>query len=195
VNRAVQRVLAIADAIGEWSGRAVAWLTLAMVLITFGVVVARYLFNEGSIAVQESVTYLHAIVFLLGAAYTLRHDRHVRVDIFYQRRDARGRARIDLLGVLLFLLPTCVFIFVTSLDYVGASWALLEGSREAGGLPLVFALKTLIPITAVALALQGLVMAADAWKRLRGEADLAGPGDDPGHDPGSDDGPDKGAMP
>jgi TRAP-type mannitol/chloroaromatic compound transport system permease small subunit len=164
----MQRILMLLDDLSEWTGRAVAWLTLAMVLVTFAVVVARYVFDLGSVALQESVTYMHAVVFLLGAAYTLRHDRHVRVDIFYQRASVRGRAWVDLLGVILLLVPSCGFILLVSLDYVGASWSMFEGSRDVGGLPLVYFLKTLIPLTAVALLLQGLVMAAKAWRQLRG---------------------------
>ena len=131
-----------------------------MVALTFIIVLLRYGFNIGSVAVQESVTFLHAMVFLLGAAYTLRRDEHVRVDIFYQRFSERRQALVDVAGSLLFLVPSCFFIFWISLDYVGASWSIYEGSREAGGLPGVFLLKSLIPLTAVLLALQGLAFAA-----------------------------------
>ena len=144
------------DAVSEATGRAVAWLTLGMVLITFSVVVLRYAFNIGWIAMQESVTFLHATVFLLGAAYTLRHEGHVRVDIFYRDMSPRARATVDLLGTLLFLIPVCVFILWTSREYVMDSWSLREGSREAGGLPGVFLLKTAIPVMALLLILQGV---------------------------------------
>jgi len=162
------------SAIGQWidwlaemTGRLVAWFTLAMVLITFGVVVARYGFGAGSIAVQESITYLHAAVFLLGAAYTLKHEQHVRVDIFYQKMSERRRAFIDIFGVLLFLLPSCGFIFWISLDYVGSSWAIRETSREAGGLALVYLLKTLIPVFALALIAQGIAMVLTRLQAIR----------------------------
>jgi len=144
------------DAFAELTARLVAWLTLAMVVITGTVVVLRYAFNTGSIALQESVTYLHATVFMLCAAYTLKHDAHVRVDIFYQRCSLRKRAWIDLLGTLLLLLPVCIFILVSSIDYVSAAWAVHEGSREAGGLNGIYLLKTLIPVMAVLLLLQGI---------------------------------------
>jgi len=143
------------DRIAEFSGRTIAWLTLGMVLITFAVVFLRYVLQIGSIALQESVTYLHAIVFMLGAAYTLKHDGHVRVDIFYQNASARTRAWTNLLGTLFLLFPTCVFIFVSSLDYVASSWSIHEGSRETGGLDGVFLLKTVIPLMALLLLLQG----------------------------------------
>jgi len=144
------------DAVSEWSGRGIAWLTLFMVAITFLVVVLRYLFNLGWIAMQESITYLHALVFMLGAAYTLKHDGHVRVDIFYRTMTTRGRAWVDLLGTLLLLLPVCGFIFWVSLDYVLRSWSLLEGSREAGGLPWVYLLKTALLLMPALMIVQGI---------------------------------------
>lgn len=156
------------EAVSEWVGRAVAWLTLFMVLVTFAVVVLRYAFATGSIALQESVTYMHALVFMLGAAYTLKHDGHVRVDILYRGLGPRGRAWVDLLGVLLLLLPTAVFVLWTSWGYVADSWALREGSREAGGIPLVYVLKTAIPLMAILLALQGLAQALRALLTLSG---------------------------
>jgi len=139
-------------------GRSIAWLTVFMVVTQFTVVVLRYLFNVGWIAMQESILFMHAFVFLIGAAYTLRHDAHVRVDIFYHRMSARGKAWVDLLGSLLLLLPVCVFIFYMSWDYVTQSWTLMEGSREAGGLPGVFLLKTSMLIMPVLLGLQGIAM-------------------------------------
>jgi len=158
------------DRIAEATGRSIAWLTLGMVLITFAVVVLRYGLQIGSIALQESVTYLHAVVFMLGAAYTLKHDSHVRVDIFYQKASPRSRAWTNLLGTLCLLFPTCVFIFVSSLDYVTASWSIQEGSREAGGLDGVFLLKTAIPVMAVLLLLQGCSIVLHKLLLLTGHA-------------------------
>ena len=155
------------DSIAEFTGRAVSWLTLAMVLVTLAVVILRYLFDIGSIALQESVTYLHAVVFMLGAAYTLRHDEHVRVDIFYQQRTTRARAWINLVSTVLLLIPVCVFIFVSSLDYVTAAWSIREGSREAGGLDGVYLLKTIIPLMAALLLLQGCAVALRSLLQIR----------------------------
>jgi TRAP-type mannitol/chloroaromatic compound transport system permease small subunit len=101
------------------------------------------------------VTYLHATVFMLGAAYTLKHDGHVRVDIIYQKLSPYARAWIDLLGTLLLLFPVCLYMLYTSMGYVSAAWAIREGSREAGGLDGVYLLKTAIPVMAVLLLLQG----------------------------------------
>ena len=155
MNSKLQTSAALLDRFAEATGRIIAWLTLGMVLMTFTVVILRYLFQTGSIALQESVSYLHASVFMLGAAYTLKHDGHVRVDILYQRFSARTRAWIDLLGTLLLLFPVCLFILFSSLEYVTTSWSIQEGSREAGGLDGVFLLKTAIPVMAVLLLLQG----------------------------------------
>jgi TRAP-type mannitol/chloroaromatic compound transport system permease small subunit len=144
------------DAMSEWSGRIVAWLTLLMVLVTFLVVVLRYVFNMGWIAMQESITYMHAVVFLIGTAYTLKHDGHVRVDIFYREMGPKAKALVNLLGTLLLLFPTAVFIFWISWEYVAESWSVRESSREAGGLPGVFVLKTVILVMAVLISLQGI---------------------------------------
>ena len=154
------------DSINEWAGRTVAWLTLAMVIVTFTVVLLRYLFNIGWIAMQESITYMHALVFMLGAAYTLKHEGHVRVDIFYSKFSARARAWVDLLGTLFLLLPVCLFILWISGDYVASSWRVLEGSREAGGLPMVFLLKSIIPLMAGLMILQGISLAAGNFIQL-----------------------------
>lgn len=121
------------------------------------VVLIRYGFSRNSIALQESVTYMHGALFMLAAAYTLKHDGHVRVDIFYERFSERGKAWINCLGTLVFLLPICGFMFFSSLDYVASAWAIKETSTESGGIPAVFLLKTLIPLMAVCVALQGLV--------------------------------------
>lgn len=165
------------DRLSEWTGRLIAWLTLGMVIVTFAVVVLRYLFSSGSIAMQESITYMHALVFMLGAAYTLRHDGHVRVDIFYQKFGPRGRAWVDLLGTLLLLLPVTLFIAWVSWEYVAASWALKEGSPEAGGLPGVYLLKSAIPAMAILMVLQGLSLALRSLLVLLGHEE-----DAPAHD-------------
>jgi TRAP-type mannitol/chloroaromatic compound transport system permease small subunit len=152
----------------DWSGRAVSWLTLLMVIVTFVVVVLRYVFDTGWIALQESVTYMHAMVFLVGASWAMQQEAHVRVDIFYSRFSARTRAWIDLFGSLLLLLPVMLFVAWISWKYVGDSWAVLEGSREAGGLPGVYLLKSLIVVMAVMLILQALVQIARSLQTVRG---------------------------
>lgn len=150
------RTCQLIDTFSEWTGRMVAWLTLLMVLITFLVVILRYALNMGWIAMQESITYLYALVFLLGTAYTLKHNGHVRVDIFYRTMGPKAKALVNLCGILLLLLPTCIFLFWVSWDYVADSWAVRESSREAGGLPGVYLLKTVILIMAALVFLQGI---------------------------------------
>lgn len=156
----MSRLLAQLERVNLATGRAIAWLTLAMVLVTFAIVILRYLFDIGWIWLQESVTWMHAAVFMLGAGYTLAKDEHVRVDVFYRRASPGRRALIDATGTLLFLVPVAVFLFWQSLDYVEASWQIREGSRDAGGLayPAVPLLKSLIPVTAALLLLQAVVM-------------------------------------
>ena len=144
------------DHFTEWTGRIVAWLTLAMVALTCAIVLMRYFFETGSIALQEAVTYLHAAVFLAGAAFTLKRKGHVSVDIFYQNFNPRTQAVIEILGALFFLLPVCLLILIVSWDYVASSWAINEASREAGGLPWLYLLKTLLLLMPVTIMLQGL---------------------------------------
>ncbi len=147
------------DRFAERVGNFSAWLALLLVLLTFSIVVLRYAFGLGWIAMQEAALYLHSCLFLLGAAYTLRFDEHVRVDIFYRDFSARRKALVDLLGALFLLLPVCGFLLWVSWDYVAVAWALRERSGEAGGLPYVYLLKTLIPVAAMLLILQGLSQA------------------------------------
>ena len=151
----------------RWLGTLSAWLTFAMVLVTVLIVVLRYALGTGAIALQESVVYAHAIVVALGLAYTLQTDGHVRVDLFYARFSEQTKAWVDLIGHCLFLLPVCIAIAYLSIDYVSASWAILEGSPEVGGLPAIYLLKTLIPVSAVLLVLQGLALIATTVARLR----------------------------
>lgn len=140
-------------------GHAATWCCLFIVLVEFAVVVMRYAFGVGSIGLQELVLYAHAALFMLAAAWTLQSDGHVRVDIFYAGAKPRTRAVIDLVGTLLFLLPFVAVLMLLSVPYVGRSWAILESSRETSGLPLVYLLKTLIPVFALLVGLQGIAQA------------------------------------
>lgn len=142
-----------------------------MVLVTATVVMMRYLFGLGWIWMQEMVVWMHAAVFMLAAAYTLALDEHVRVDIFYRKLSRRGRAWVDTLGVVLLLLPTCGWILYTSSDYVADAWRIGESSRETGGMPGLFLLKTLIVITPLMLALEGVAVAVRAWLPMPGQRD------------------------
>ena len=148
-------------------GRAAAWLALVVVLLQFALVVARYLFGLGSIWLTETVIYGHAALFMLAAAWTLKAGGHVRVDVFYAEASERTRARIDLAGALLLLLPFALVLIWLSVPYAARSWAILEHSHESSGLPVVYMLKTLIPLFAVLMALQGVAQAIRAFAALR----------------------------
>jgi len=144
----------------DWSGRTVSWLSLFLVLLTFFIVVLRYVFDSGSIALQEITTYLHATIFLVGMAYTMQQEAHVRVDIFYTRFSKQTKAWIDLFGALFLLLPFMLFVSWISWSYIADSWSVFEGSREAGGLPGVFLLKSLILVMTSLLSLQAFIQIA-----------------------------------
>ena len=127
-----------------------------MLFVTCCIVIARYALNIGSIAMQEAVMYMHGIVFMLGIPYTLKHRDHVRVDIIHQKLSTKGKAYIDTFGTLVFLFPVSIFLFLSSLDYVAFSWSVYETSAMPGGLPGVFIIKSLIPVMAILLFLQGI---------------------------------------
>lgn len=158
------------DRLSSAIGRAASWLTVFMVLVTFVVVVMRYAFDAGYIWIQESVIWMHAAVFMLGAAYTLHEDEHVRVDVFYRNMSPRRRAWVDLVGVVLFLLPVCVFLAWNSWDFVLQSWRIGESSREPGGLPFPFLplLKSVLLLMPLTVALQGVSLLLRSLRSLRG---------------------------
>jgi TRAP-type mannitol/chloroaromatic compound transport system permease small subunit len=170
-NRAISGTLTLlADRIDRLTtaiGRAAAWLVLVIVVLQFVLVLARYVLGLGSIWLSETVIYGHAALIMLAAAWTLGAGGHVRVDVFYDGATPRTRAVIDLLGGLLLLLPFALFLLWFSVPYAARSWAILERSHESSGLPLVFLLKTLIPVFAVLMALQGVVQAVRAIAVLR----------------------------
>jgi TRAP-type mannitol/chloroaromatic compound transport system permease small subunit len=149
-------------------GRAAAWCALALVAVQVAVILMRFLFGVGSVWLQESLVYFHAALILFAAAWTLRDDGHVRVDIFYADAGPRAKAWIDLLGAVLLLMPFMAAVIWLSWPYVARAWAIFEGSREISGLPLVFLLKTAIPLFAAQMFLQGLAQALRSLAVLRG---------------------------
>ena len=162
-------MIPIADRIDRLTtavGRTVAWLALVVVLLEFALVVARYVFALGSIWASETVIYAHATLFMLAAAWTLKAGGHVRVDVFYAEASPRKKAIVDLVGSLLLLLPFMLVLIWLSVPYAARSWAILERSQESSGLPLVFVLKTLIPLFAALMALQGVAHAIRALGAL-----------------------------
>jgi TRAP-type mannitol/chloroaromatic compound transport system permease small subunit len=145
-------------------GQALAWCSLLMAFLTTAVVILRYGFATGSIAMQEAITYLHGSLFMLGVAYALRCGAHVRVDIFYRNFSPRRQAWVNALGGIVFLLPLCVVIVVLCWGYVVDAWQIRESSPEPGGIPYLYVLKMLLPLMAINLALSGI---ADIWHNAR----------------------------
>lgn len=162
------------DALNEAVGRVAAWLTLATVLICAVVVVMRYMFSTGYIWLQELFVWTYACVFMLGAGYTLLHDGHVRVDIFYARAGPRAQAIVNLFGVFFFLLPWIALTAYMSMPYVKASWALGEESPQSDGMPGLFLLKSVLLVFCVLLGLQALALAGRSILTLAGR-DLPSP--------------------
>ncbi|HHA19427.1 MAG TPA: TRAP transporter small permease subunit [Methylophaga sp.] len=150
--------ISVIESITEWVGRTASWLVLAMVLLICYDVAMRYLFQQGSVALQELEWHLFALIFLLGSAYTLKHDQHVRVDIIYQSRfvSDKQRALINIFGTLFFLLPFCILILITAWPFVENAFYYQEGSPDPGGLPYRFLLKGSLLIAFALLILQGL---------------------------------------
>lgn len=164
------------DRLAEWTGRTIAWVMVPMVVVQFVIVALRYIFDIGWIWMQEGVLWMHAATFMLATAYTLHHDEHVRVDIFYRKLTSRGRTVVDVLGTLLLMLPMMIFLIIVSWDYVSVSWSIREGSREAGGLPYPFVplLKSAIPLTAGLVCVQGVANLLGDIGRLLGRNDAPG---------------------
>jgi len=144
------------DRVNRTVGATVRWLALTMVLVQFGIVLMRYVFGYSSIAVNESVLYMHATLFMLGAGYTLLVDDHVRVDIFQARAGDRGKAKIDFFGHMLLLIPSMLAILYWTWPSVRNAWSIFEGPISVGGIPAVFLLKTLIPLFCVLLLVQSV---------------------------------------
>jgi TRAP-type mannitol/chloroaromatic compound transport system permease small subunit len=156
------------DKMNEWVGRGTAWVTLGLVLVVFTDVVMRYLFNTSYVFTQELEWHLFGFIFLIGAGYTLLHDGHVRVDIIYQRLGFKGRAWINLCGVILFLIPGCLMVMTTSWKFMASSFAILEGSPDPGGIPYRFVLKGCIPLGFTLLLLQGISLGLHSIMQILG---------------------------
>ena len=156
------------DFLNEWVGRGVAWVTLALVVVIFVDVVMRYLFNTSFVFTQELEWHLFAFIFLIGAGYTLLHDGHVRVDIIYQRLGLKGRAWINLLGVIFFLIPGCLMVMTTSWKFVVNSFMIMEGSPDPGGIPFRFIVKGCIPAGFLLLLIQGISLGMNSLMQILG---------------------------
>lgn len=172
---AIRHIARGIDRINHAIGSVVAWIALAMVLAQFLVVLLRYVFGLGLLELQESIIYMHGLLFMLGSGYALMRDAHVRVDVFYRRASERARSWVNLCGVLLLLWPLCAMIFYVAWPYVGAAWAVREGSREASGIPGIYLLKTVILVFAALMFAQGLSLALRSVLVLAGRESLPEP--------------------
>lgn len=146
----------IIDGINETIGKAVSWLTALLVVVVCYDVFTRYFMKNSLVAVQELQWHLFAIIFLLAAPFTLKHDKHVRVDVWYARRSPRTKAWVNFIGSLLLLIPFCVVVAYASWDFVSNSFAVRETSPDPGGLPARYLLKALIPFSMILLLFQGI---------------------------------------
>lgn len=167
---ALQRLVRAADALNDWVGRSVAWLTLGCVLTCFAVVVLRYGFDLGFPWMQELYVWQHAAVFMAGAGYTLLHRGHVNVDVLYGQASERGRAWIDIIGTLVFLFPWLAVVAVTSAPFLLTSWRIQEASGTANGMPAVYLLKSLLWVFCALLFVQGLALITRRGLFLAGHA-------------------------
>lgn len=172
MNAAIAVIRAI-DRVNEVVGRGVAWLTFGTVAVCFLVVVLRYVFSIGFVWMQELYAWQHAIVFMIGAGYTLLHSSHVRVDIFYARMSPRHRAVADLIGTFVFLMPWLGVVLYYGMPFLTLSWRLLEPSAQSNGLPGYFLLKSVIPLFCVLVGLQGLALAGRSLLVLSGREEFA----------------------
>ena len=166
-----QAIDRLSGAFGWFAG----WLCVAMIGVVFIDVIARYVFASGSIAMQELEWHLFAAMFLLGAAYTMRENANVRVDIFYGRMSPRTKAVVDILGTLLFVIPMCTLILYSSYDFVTYSYQIQEVSVDPGGLPYRFAFKALLPLGYLLVLVQSLAVISCNVRLLSGDV-AAGPG-------------------
>lgn len=151
------------DRLNQWIGSRIAWLNTLLVLIICFDVIRRYIFNTSSVAMIEIEWYIFSLVFLLAAGFTLKHDKHVRVDLFYSRFSPRGKAWVNLVGCLFFLVPFCLILIKASWPYVHVSFRLCEISSDPGGLPARYLIKAAIPAGFILLLLQAVSLTFSSW--------------------------------
>mgnify|MGYP001032740981 FL=1 len=156
------------DGLNEVIGKITAWSALGLVLVQFGIVMINYLYSEGSIAVQEGLTYMHSLLFLGAAGYTLLHNGHVRVDIVYSKMDEKKKAWVNLLGTIIILFPVLIIIGIYALPFVSQSWQIMERSIETSGLHIVYILKSMILLFVVNTFLQGVSISLHSLLVLKG---------------------------
>ena len=164
--KAVVWIVRLIDGLNDKVGHFIAWLTTLLVVVVCYDVFTRYFLRSSSVAVQELEWHIFAVIFLLGAAYTLKQDGHVRVDVFYCRLPPRGKALIDLFGGLIFLIPFALVVIWASQGFINMSWSVQETSPDPGGLPYRYLLKAMIPAGFVLVLLQGIAQSLRAFFTL-----------------------------
>lgn len=164
----LQKLSKSIDRLNSWVGSGVGWVSFIIVIVVFTDVVMRYVFNRSYVFVRELEWQLFSFIFLMGAGYTLLKEGHVRVDVFYQKLSARGKAWVNLLGVLFLLLPGCFLIISTSAKFTLTSWLTLEGSSDPGGIPFRFIIKSAIPLGFTLVALQGISIGIKSFLNIKG---------------------------
>ena len=176
----IRGYIRLADSISEKTGHFFSWFTVILVAVVCFDVITRYLFNASSVALQESEWHLFALVFLGGAAYTLKLDEHVRIDLFYSRYSERRKAIVNFIGSILFLIPFVLIVIISSQNFVEMSFNMGETSPDAGGLPARYILKAFIPISFFLILLQGFAMA------LKSLLEIVKPGEFPSSKPANE---------
>ena len=160
----------IVDKINERIGILTSWLTALLVLVVSYDVFVRYLFGESSVGLQELEWHIFALIFLVAAAFTLKVDEHVRVDVFYTRFSPKKKAWLNLLGSVFLLIPFCIIVILASESFVSISFRINETSPDAGGLPARYILKAFIPISFFLLLLQGIALAFKSFMQIKGKS-------------------------
>lgn len=164
----LQRLCRAIDRLNFWIGSGVGWVSFIIVLVVFTDVVMRYVFNRSYVFVRELEWQLFSFIFLMGAGYTLLKDGHVRVDVFYQKLSAKGKAWVNLFGVLFLLLPGSFLVISTSAKFAITAWLTLEGSSDPGGIPYRFVIKSAIPLGFLLVALQGISIGIRSFLEIKG---------------------------
>ena len=167
----IGKFIRLINGVNEWIGKAVSWLTLALVLLVCADVCRRYFFNQTDAWVMELQWHFFALIFLFGAGYTLKHDKHVRVDLFYDRFSNREKSLVNLVGGIVLLIPFCIMIIYVSYAYMMQSYLISESSADPGGLAYRFLIKGSISIGILFLLLQAISMVAQSWLTLTSKVD------------------------
>lgn len=175
LKRIIEFYIQLANTINEWVGRSVSWLTSFLIVLVCVDVFRRYVLNATTVAIIELEWHIFALIFLLAAGYSLRHDRHVRVDVFYNRFSPRGQAWVNFIGGVLFLMPFCLTLIYTSFNFTVYSYRFQEGSPNPGGLPARYLIKGAIVIGFVLLFLQALALVLSALLVILGKRESVFP--------------------